>query len=238
MATNKSKKVNFTEFLKNVFFPKFCFGCGRVGTYLCPECTSKLQIIDRDICAICEKASYFGLTHNNCKKRYSIESFFVYEGLAKKIITKIKYQLVSESIDDLVATINIESFKKITDFCNLFPGVILIPVPLHEKRKAMRGFNQSEYIFSIIAQKLGIEIKNNLVMRTKHTDPQAHMKSPRARMENVKGAFEISENVKDRSFIICDDVWTTGSTIKEITLLLKQNGAKKVCALTIARVYV
>ena len=54
------------------------------------------------------------------------------------------------------------------------------------------------------------------------------------RQENVKGAFKVIEDVKDKNILIIDDVFTTGSTITEIAKTLYEAGAKNVEAIVLA----
>ena len=74
-----------------------------------------------------------------------------------------------------------------------------------------------------------------MLVREKDTKPQAQLSKGNKRYLNIKGAFAIKEEAKNKQIILIDDVITTGSTIKEATRVLKLYGAKKVFALTIAK---
>ncbi len=228
MATSKNSAVSIVDFFKNAFFPKFCFGCGRIGTYLCTTCTHSLRLAEYDIYP----------THKKIGELDGFISFFRYEGLTKKIIMKLKYHLIHDAAQDIVDAVNPLSLQKIYLLKKNSPELFFLPVPLHIKRTRDRGFNQSEKLFKILGEKIGIPVKNNVVIRKRYTIPQAHMKTKHDRTTNIVGAFSVVKNVTNTDIIICDDVWTTGSTIKELCKELKRNGARKVYALTIARVYV
>ncbi len=181
-----------------------------------------------------------GITHVGCKKYFGLDggiSIFRYESLLQKLIKKIKYGLVYDAVEDIIGVIPNSTFDKILFYKSLSPDISFIPVPLHRKRKKDRGFNQSEKLFQNIAEKLNIPIQNEIVIREKYTTPQVEMKSKEEREKNITGAFYVTKNISGKDFIICDDVWTTGTTITELCKELKKKGAKNIYALTIARVY-
>jgi len=231
------------EILKNLLFPKICFGCSRLGSYLCPSCINKLRVIEKDICPYCRKGSYFGLTHPACRRWRGLDglkSFFYYDDLVKKIVKNIKYQLVTEAIGDLRQAISREKIEELFFYKQLAKDFIFIPVPLHPTRERKRGFNQAEELLKNFAKILNFPINNKLVVRTRATKPQVELKKPKERYINILGAFSLAKSInvnqiKGKKFIIFDDVWTTGWTIKEIAKVLKKAGAAKVFALTIAR---
>ncbi|MGB4965519.1 MAG: phosphoribosyltransferase family protein [Microgenomates group bacterium] len=240
MATRSRTSLNIFSLLKNLFFPKFCFGCKKIGTYLCVSCAASLKPIRVDTCMYCNKTTSNGLTHDECKKEYSLDggiSIFRYESLLQKIIKKIKYGLMYDAVEDIYRAIPTDTFDKIISFKSLSPNISFIPVPLHRKRKSLRGFNQSEKLFRHISRRVEIPLQTNIVIRKKYTTPQVEMKSKSDREKNIVDAFFVTKNVSGNDFIICDDVWTTGTTINELCKELKENGARNIYALTIARVY-
>lgn len=229
-------------FLKELLFPKTCFGCQRFGSYVCPNCARRLKIA-KDVCPYCQKESYFGLTHPACRRKWGLDglkSFFYYDDLLKKIIKNIKYQLVKEAINDFCYSIPKSKLEELLFYKKLAEDFIFLPVPLHQKRERNRGFNQAEELAKFFVKILNFPLENNLIVRTKETKPQAELKKPKERYRNILDAFSLAKNInqeeiKGKRFIIFDDVWTTGATVKEITRLLKKNGAIKIFALTIAR---
>lgn len=181
-----------------------------------------------------------GITHVGCKQHYGLDgsiSIFRYESLMQKLIKKIKYGLVYDAVEDIANIIPNSTLDKVRFYKSLSTDISFIPIPLHRKRKRDRGFNQSEKLFQNIAKVVNIPMKNNIVIREKFTTPQVEMKSKLKREKNITGAFCVIKNVSGKDFIICDDVWTTGTTITELCKELKKKGAKNIYALTIARVY-
>ena len=92
----------------------------------------------------------------------------------------------------------------------------LVPVPLHQLRKAERGFNQSNYIASSISKELDINAKKNVLRRVKYTETQTNL-SLSEREKNIADAFNVKheKSIENKSFLLVDDVITTGATIRE-----------------------
>ncbi len=112
---------------------------------------------------------------------------------------------------------------------------ILVPVPLHATRLRERRFNQSEALAEWVARRRGLRIERPL-RRVRHTTTQTHF-DRKQRMRNLRAAFALRHNarVTDKSFLLVDDVLTTGSTLDECARVLLEGGASCVRAITIAR---
>lgn len=119
--------------------------------------------------------------------------------------------------------------------------MIIIPIPLHAKRLNWRGFNQSELICKIIAEKYSIPIFNNILTRVKNNKPQVEMPDFERREKNIDGIFAInpkiylSPQIKKANVLLIDDVITSGATIKQAGSVLKQAGFKKIYGLAAAK---
>lgn len=223
--------------LLNLIFPKTCLGCGREGKYLCDTCLEKLKIL-KPVCPYCEKLSIDGFTHIKCHKVYGLDgltSIWDYEGAIKKAILAFKYKYATE--------VGKELNGRIVDWLirnkELVPNVqCLVPVPIHWYRENVRGFNQSEEIGREVAEKLGWDFKHDLLIKKKSTNPQAQL-TVAERKQNLQGVFSLNPNYSlstiGCSLILFDDVFTTGSTLKEAAKVLKRAGVIKVWGLTIAR---
>ena len=223
--------MNLIDFI----FPKTCLGCGKEGQYLCLSCVSKSNLV-RQICIECEKSSIDGLTHTKCTRSWGLDgavSVWVYEGIIRKALIKLKYKFAYELANELSRYASDFMKKNI----NALPkDAILTPVPLHARRQKWRGFNQAEEIGKLIAQNLGWEFRKGIVIRKNPTKPQTELKRSQ-RKKNILGAFSLKPNhqLLSTNYIIFDDVATTGSTLREVTKVLKRSGAKSVWGLTIAR---
>jgi ComF family protein len=112
----------------------------------------------------------------------------------------------------------------------------IIPVPLHPKRKKKRGFNQAQVIAKELARIKGIELKDQMLLKIKNVPPQTSLRVEE-RAKNVSGAFGVAEGgkIKGKVVLLVDDVYTTGSTIRECSSVLRKAGVKEVKALTVAQ---
>jgi len=113
---------------------------------------------------------------------------------------------------------------------------LVMPVPLHPIRLRERGFNQSVILAREIARRLSIPLDFMTLKRYIYTEPQIHL-GKEERLTNVKGVFGVvnKEKILDRNIILIDDVYTTGSTVKECARVLMKSGASSVAVLTFAR---
>lgn len=109
----------------------------------------------------------------------------------------------------------------------------LISVPLHPVKYRDRGYNQAEWIARGLGKELGIPVQANLMKRVKYTISQTTL-NREERLDNMKKAFRITQDVTDKRIGIVDDVLTTGSTISSMATVLKDAGAKTIIAITIA----
>lgn len=110
----------------------------------------------------------------------------------------------------------------------------IIPVPLHPKRRRRRGYNQAELLAEELGEILRIPVNKEAVFRIRNTSPQK-MLDDRERTRNLKGAFGVSKQWKPlENVLIIDDIYTTGSTIRKVSTLLRRAGAEKVYFLTVS----
>lgn len=99
---------------------------------------------------------------------------------------------------------------------------VLIPVPLHKRRVAERGYNQSEVIAEGIGNFIDLKVETNLVERIRYTETQTS-KTRADRIENMKDAFEWKQDIRNKKILLLDDVITTGSTIESLVLAMPKD---------------
>lgn len=109
----------------------------------------------------------------------------------------------------------------------------LIPIPLHPKRLQERGFNQSLLLTQHLGRLLSIPIDFKSCKKIKHTVPQATLEA-KARQQNLSHTFQTAP-LPYQHIALIDDVYTTGSTVKALTKILKTQGIKRVDVWCIAR---
>jgi ComF family protein len=160
---------------------------------------------------------------------------FKYDGLIKKAISDLKYNLVTDIIEELsgiMAGVLRKNFPNILNFWRQ-EKYVLVPIPLFWQRQNWRGFNQAEDVGQALAKKLRLRFNKQILYRVKKTAPQVSFKDKQQRRQGVKGVFQArSEKLAD-NLILFDDVSTTGSTLNEAVKTVKAAGAKSVWGLTI-----
>jgi ComF family protein len=116
---------------------------------------------------------------------------------------------------------------------------VVVPVPLHATKLRQRGFNQAELIAKAMAKQqpagVSFQVAPQLLIRKRATDSQVGYTRPQ-RLANLRGAFAASPEVKGKTILLVDDVFTTGTTAAECTRVLRRAGAEAVWVATVARV--
>ena len=209
--------MSFTENVLNLFSHKKCGVCEKIGTVLCNECEEKI------------KEYRINLIENND----NISKFYMfrYNGIIRQLLIKYKFEDKSYLADTFVK-IMLKN-KKLVGFLKNYD--IIIPVPLHHKRKLERGYNQVE----LIAKKLGnIKIENDCLIKNKNIKPQSQ-KNLKDRMKDVKGVYELKniEKIQGKRVLLFDDIYTTGSTVNECKKTISKVTAK-IGVLIIAKDYI
>ncbi|NDV18435.1 ComF family protein [Pseudodesulfovibrio sp. JC047] len=111
----------------------------------------------------------------------------------------------------------------------------IIPVPLHTRRLLWRGFNQSLEIAKALGRHLERPVLKKGLTRTRNTPPQTRLGHTQ-RQKNIKDAFMADEKrVANRTVLLVDDVYTTGSTLRECAKTLKRAGVLRMSVLVLAR---
>lgn len=218
--------MGFWNTILALLFPEKCLGCGTRDTPLCASCCSIFPAAER------ESAKWifpiYDYRHPGVKNALW---FFKYNGkknLAKVFAERI-YEKMLEEISELAVMQN-------------FREPMLVPIPLSSKRLRERGYNQSELICREILKLANIRdsvylyLENNVLYKPHDTEHQARIKDRRARLQNMRGTFAVKngENICGRNIILVDDILTTGATLSEARRVLREAGARKVIAFTVA----
>jgi len=211
----------------NIVFPVNCISCGKNGADLCVSCLSNSPPAER------ENAkwifSFFDYRHPSIKKAIWLLKYKGKKKLAN-VFAEVMHGLILEELSELSV---MENFRE----------PILIPIPLARKRQRERGYNQAELICKYLIKideknNMGenFKLENNILIKPKDTEHQVRIKDRQKRLKNIIGSFSVKnpEKIKGRNIIIIDDVLTTGATLNEARKTLKQAGAKKIIAFTVA----
>ena len=208
--------------LLELIYPNVCGFCNKIcKNELCKKCENKIKEYEINIIKK-PKNKYFE----------ELISIFKYEGIIREKIIQYKFENKAY-INNTFTKIILKNEK----ICGLLKKYdIIIPVPIHKKRKAQRGYNQTQLIASKISRCLNIKFCNNVLVKNKDIIAQSKL-NKKERIQNIKGAFRIlnSEEIKGKNILLLDDIYTTGSTANECSKILKKAGAKKLGVLTIAK---
>ncbi len=111
---------------------------------------------------------------------------------------------------------------------------LALPVPLHRRRLASRGFNQAQRLLIPLASACQIPVARTALRRRRNTEPQAQLPA-KARRANLQDAFEAKGGIRGKRILLVDDVRTTGSTLDAAARALRRAGAAEVHAFVVAR---
>lgn len=237
--TDRKKLCNMAyEGMLQLLFPLRCPVCDGIvqptGEKICLQCLEKLKLLTPPWCMKCgKKLAEEGEFCADCKrKEHEFDrgrALYEYESAALSIY-RFKYGGRREYADFFGE----QAAKYLGNFIKSVCPDALLPVPLHRKRKAVRGFNQAELLARGIGERLGIPVYTGFLVREKNTAPLKY-ENPEERQNNLKKAFNIAQNdVKLKRIIIIDDIYTTGSTMDEISRVLKNAGAEAVYFVALA----
>ncbi len=110
---------------------------------------------------------------------------------------------------------------------------VILPVPMHKRKEAMRGYNQAGLLAEYFSKSCGIPVRNDLIKRVGRTKPMKEL-NPNQRRANLRQAFTAKEEVQQyKRVLLLDDIYTTGSTADALARILKEKGVKKVYILTL-----
>jgi ComF family protein len=228
----------------DLVFPRSCLQCQvKVNEhsdyqFLCRDCSREIHFAHPPACTTCGYP-FFGILAGPRKCPHCTEldpvfaqgkTLFLAKGPARALLHELKYRNGLYVLGDLsrMALSQHHYIRYLTD-------ARLVPVPLHKDKLRERGYNQSLYIAQALAQIApGARVLDCLI-RTRFTRTQTRLDRT-ARFQNMKNAFALTPsihlNLQD-SFILIDDVFTTGSTLNACAEVLRQAGAESIMVATL-----
>ncbi|MFH1286544.1 MAG: hypothetical protein ABII02_02210 [Candidatus Magasanikbacteria bacterium] len=220
--------------LKDCLFPVFCLGCDREGDWLCDSCFDKLNGKEIFCCPVCHAVTELGRCCSACEAESYVDAHgaalqYSEQGLIGKVVHTFKYNY-AEELDSVFRRMVIDFVSRNPSFFSGFDAVV--PVPLHNKRYAERGFNQASTLAGILSHVIAVPVSEDL-QRIRHTHHQARLER-RERFKNIDQAFSAKAPTK-QNIILVDDVFTTGATMQACAWALKESGSRKVVGFSIAR---
>lgn len=217
----------------DLLFPPRCLVCGRVDSWLCAECTSRLPWITGPVCARCglplEHAGLCARCRKEPLRLSMIRSLMLFEDPLRAAIHRLKYRHGWQMARPLGALMA-EYWQ-----AHPLPADVVVPVPLHPARFLRRGYNQSALLAGELGRRVGLPLDESALQRVRATATQMRLKAAERR-RNVAGAFRCADGrLRGRNVLLVDDVCTTGATLEACADALREAGAGDVWALTLAR---
>lgn len=223
--------LSLLKYLPSIFFPWKCSLCGDEATEeggVCRHCLSSLSILPAWRCPVCGLA-LMGSAAECCSegRKYSLDGLLSatgYEKEARRAIHLFKYSgsaPAGRTIGNLLA----DAVERCLDV----PCDLIVPVPLARRRLRERGFNQAALIARRLGRKLSIPVSYRVLERIRDTSSQSGL-SHGDRKANISGSIRLRRSLKPQgaNVLIVDDVYTTGATMNECSMVLKKAGAASV----------
>jgi ComF family protein len=196
---------------------------------VCPLCRARWRAVPPPCCARCGQPGLLDVACRFCADWPAmpgrVRSAVWLEGAAREVVHHLKYggwpgvapamALAMRGLEPLVR------------------HAVLVPVPLSSKRLRTRGYNQAAVLASALAVATGLAVDTGALQRARDTPTQTAL-TPEARAANVTGAFMAPAPVQG-TFVLVDDVCTTGATLVAAATALQDAGAARVEAVTFAR---
>ena len=201
------------RFVLDALAPQRCVSCGKIGSVVCADCWTKVK-----------RHPQISSGPAPLEAIYSCVGYE--EPIVKQLIHDLKYNSLKDAAYPLAELLT-EVLKPM-----LQPNDILVPIPLHRKRKSVRGFNQSELLANTVGEILTIPVQN-LVSRNRNTKPQVECDA-HERRTNLHEAFTATATTSKR-IIIVDDVTTTGTTFMEAAKAIRKVTDAPIIGLAVAR---
>jgi ComF family protein len=225
--------VHFQRVALDLLFPPYCIGCGKEGDYFCGLCARDLPYIYPPFCSVCGRPLNADSACPGCiSKDHAVDSIrapFLFNGLIRRAIHNVKYH----NLRALAPRLALYLHEYLTQ--NPLPGDVLVPVPIHTKRRRERGYNQAALITRELGHLNGMPAVDDCLVRLTYLTPQARLSNAVERLQNTAGAFACRDTrLQSKRVILIDDVSTTGATMNACAAALKAAGAAEVRGLVLA----
>ncbi|HVA66108.1 MAG TPA: ComF family protein [Elusimicrobiota bacterium] len=226
--------------LLDILWPQTCAHCRRdlprgAEAPLCGACLGRLRPLERPFCARCGVPSGNGAPCAACRAAKAscrmIRAACLYREASASLIHAFKYR----GRKSAALWAGAHMARILPSFPELGRPDVLIPVPLHRRRLAERGYNQARLLAEELGRRAGIPAAVDGLIRVKNTKPQWTL-GRRMRLENLADAFAVKGlNFQGLRALLIDDVCTTGASLEGCAQALLRAGARDVSGYALAR---
>jgi len=212
----------------DVAYPPRCSGCGLRGRWVCEECLASTPLFAEPRCPLCSLP--LGPVPCDCRALPAeVDTLWVagpFDGWLRSAIHSYKFAGETARVAQF-ALLMAPAFGRYP------PGTVLAPVPLHPRRQRQRGYDQTLILAQAISKHTGHPVFTRL-KKSRDTPHQVGLDRTE-RSENLRDAFEVAPGTAlPAHLVLIDDVSTTGATLTECAIALRNAGATTVSAAVIA----
>lgn len=223
----------------DILFPPICINCQQFlndkNKLICEQCLSLIKFNNTLFCPVCRARLADNKRICHYDSHYLLAAAGNYDDLVlQNLIHYFKYKSF-KNLAPVLGEILIKYLNSLNPQFSILNSIV-IPISLHPRRERRRGFNQAKLIAKILAENFNLEISEDL-KRTKNNKPQVECRDSETRTKNIENCFEIKnpEKIRGKNILLIDDVFTSGATMNEAVKILKQNNARKIIALVLAK---
>lgn len=211
----------------SVIAPHQCCGCGKIGTPLCDNCKYDIISDAKSVCVACQRPCGLKGICSSCRVPYERAWHVgVREGTLQRLVGLYKFERLRSAYKQL-GDLLLETIPALPS------DVIVVPIPTASSHIRERGYDHMLLIAKYFAKKRGLTLSRVLNRSTQTKQRQA---SAMQRVRQAKQAFTVSgELSNDVTYLLIDDVMTTGATAKYAAHALKAAGASHVWLAIIGR---
>jgi ComF family protein len=225
--------IHFFKEASELVFPNICMACQEQRAHkpnlFCSECILQIPYTDHFVNQCNTLGQHFlgRITIEHCASLV----YFSEHAIVQKMMHRLKYERQSQIATSFGRIVG-QKMKDSIYFQNIDA---LVPVPMHYKKKAHRGYNQSEVFANGIADETGLYVASENLIKYRETDSQTK-KNRTDRQLNLKECMKIRRPgfFKEKHIALIDDIVTTGATMEACALLLMECGIKKLSLISIA----
>lgn len=227
----------------DLILPPLCLKCRTpVGQpqSLCGTCWSGIRFLSAPQCTQCGIPFPHDLGHGikcaACIARPPVFSVaraaIAYDDASRDLILGFKHADKLENVPLFARWLTANCADALKD------ADVIMPVPLHWWRLALRRYNQAALLAQSVGRLTQLPVDTATLTRPRPTKSQGEMASARSRMKNVAKAFAVAKDARlsGKTVVLVDDVLTTGATVTACAKALRRAGAAAVSVVTVARV--
>lgn len=227
------------ETAASLLYPARCPVCdetlGTGAQRMCPTCRRKVQYLRQPLCCRCGKklsdpeAEFCG----DCRRGRHLftagRALYEYADIAPAL-----YRFKYGGCREYARFFGEELAGELGGYIRSLEPDGLVPIPMYRGKQRRRGYNQAALLAQALGREMDLPVYPDLVVRSRNTRPLKELNCEE-RLNNLKKAFNLGQNgVKLKTIILIDDIYTTGSTMDQVSAVLLSGGCQRIYFVTLA----